>query len=95
MKRIEGTMFESFPSDRPDRGYWLRRCEGFRVETPAGRLGTVESLRFGRLHDCPDELVVRAGLLRSRLVAVDVDDVETVLPREQRIVLRRDPDRGR
>ena len=88
-------MFENFTSDRPDREYWLRRCEGFRVETPSGRLGIVESLRFGRLHDRPDELVVRVGLLRSRLVAVDVDDVETVLPREQRIVLRRDPGRDR
>jgi hypothetical protein len=88
-------MFERFTSDRPDREYWLRRCEGVRVETPSGRLGIVESLRFGRLHDRPDELVVRTGLLRSRLVAVDVDDVEAVLPREQRIVLRRDLDRGR
>jgi hypothetical protein len=30
-----------------DQDYWLCRCEGFRVEAPNGRLGSVEAVRFG------------------------------------------------
>src|SRR5437867_2687612 len=26
--------------------YWLHRCEGFRVESPEGEIGTVRGLRF-------------------------------------------------
>ena len=30
-----------------DRGYWLRRCEGFLVETPTKRIGHVTGIRYG------------------------------------------------
>jgi hypothetical protein len=74
------------------RYYWLCRCEGFRVDTPEGRLGLVEAVMFRMRPDEPDALVVRAGVLGRRLVIVPIDDVEDVLPRRKRIQLARVPD---
>jgi hypothetical protein len=71
--------------------YWLAQAEGFLVESPTtGRIGIVEGLRFYSRHDRPDELVVRVGRLGRRSIIVAVDDVETVLPREKRLILRSD-----
>jgi hypothetical protein len=70
------------------REYWLRRCEGFRVESPQGRLGTVEELRFRSDAERPDSLAVRAGWLRRRLIVVPVEQVDEILPRQRRIILR-------
>jgi hypothetical protein len=33
------------------REYWLRRCEGFRVEGPGGGVGQVRAIRFGSSAD--------------------------------------------
>jgi hypothetical protein len=74
------------------RVYWLARSEGFRVDTPAGRLGIVELVMLRARPDEPDALVVRVGVLGRRLVVVPVDDVADVLPRRQRVMLRRVPD---
>jgi hypothetical protein len=72
-----------------DADYWLSRAEGFAVESPsAGRVGVVESLRFYSRHDRPDELVVRVGRLGRRLIAIAADDVDSVLPREKRLILK-------
>ena len=71
-----------------DRDYWLCRCEGFRVDAPTGRLGLVEAVRFGSRLDRPDELLVRGGVLGNRRRVVAVSDVQEVIPRQQRIVLR-------
>jgi hypothetical protein len=71
-----------------DQDYWLCRCEGFRVDAPNGRLGLVEAVRFGARLDRPDELVVRGGLLRNRTLVVPVSEIEEVVPRQQRLVLR-------
>ena len=70
------------------RDYWLRRCEGYRVDGSDGKIGSVESLSFGRRHDRPDALVVRAGLFRPQRTTVPVEDVETILPRQRRLVVR-------
>jgi hypothetical protein len=74
------------------RVYWLARSEGFRVDTPAGRLGIVELVMLRARPDDPDALVVRVGVLGRRLVVVPVDEVADVLPRRQRVMLRRVPD---
>ena len=71
-----------------DQDYWLCRCEGFRVDAPNGRLGLVEAVRFGARLDRPDELLVRCGFLGNRTLVVPVSDVEEVVPRQQRLVLR-------
>ena len=69
------------------RDYWLHRCEGFRVDSPRGRLGIVEELRFHTNAERPDSLAIRTGWLRRRLIVVPIEQVEEILPREQRIIL--------
>jgi hypothetical protein len=82
-----------FPRARSwDADYWLCRCEGFSVDGPAGRLGVVEEVRFGSRLDRPDTIVVRGGLLGSRILLVPVSDVREVAPRQQRLVVAHAPD---
>ena len=71
-----------------DRWYWLRRCEGFRVEAEGHELGRVACVRYGSRLDRPDEIVVQSGRLRRRLQALAVEDVEGVSA-EQRLVTMR------
>jgi len=76
------------------RFYWLGQCEGFRVDSPEGRYGLVEAVMFRSRPDEIDALIVRAGVLGRRLVIVPIEDVGDVLPRKERVVLRRQPDPG-
>jgi hypothetical protein len=78
-----GQMREDFGASSFDIDYWLSRCEGYRVESEAGKLGVVEELRFGSRLDRPDELIVRAGFLGRRRVRVPVGDVERIITREK------------
>jgi len=74
-----------------DLGYWLRRCEGFRVESPQGRVGFVEEVRYATRCDRPDVIAVRAGLLGRLLLILPVGEVAEILPREELVVLQRSP----
>lgn len=76
------------------RSYWLCHSEGFRVDTPEGRLGLVEAVMFRVRPNQPDALIVRAGVLGRRLVIVPIETVADVLPRKERILLGRVPDLG-
>jgi hypothetical protein len=67
--------------------YWLRTCEGFRVDSKNGRLGIVEEVRLSPAKQ-PEALVVQTGLFRLRLELVPVGDVERVIPRRKRVLLR-------
>jgi hypothetical protein len=78
-----------------DRDYWLCRCEGFRVDCPTGRVGRVEEGRFGSRIDRPDLLVIQGGVLGRRRLLVPVADVEEVVPRQERIVVRTAPSEQR
>jgi hypothetical protein len=71
--------------------YWLRRCEGFRVDSPDGRVGFVEEVRYASRLDRPDVIAVRVGLLARLLLIVPVGEIAEILPREERIVLHRSP----
>ena len=77
---------------QPIRGeqtaYWLRRCHGFRVESRDGRIGTVEDILYGAEHDQPSALVVRTGLLRQRCELIPIEEIDTIEPRLQRLVVR-------
>jgi hypothetical protein len=66
----------------------LRRSEGFAVETPSGRFGTVEAFRDGRGVATTDVLVVRAGRFGRRRILISVDDVAAVRPRDEVVQLR-------
>ena len=70
------------------RDYWLHRCEGFRVDSPGGRLGIVEELRFRSNAERPDSLVIRTDWLRRRLIVVPIEQADEILPRQNRIILR-------
>jgi hypothetical protein len=76
------------------RDYWLCRCEGFSVDSPTGRVGVVEGLRYQSRLDQPDLLEVRAGLFGRKLLEVSIEEVEAVVSAEERVVLRSDPRAG-
>jgi hypothetical protein len=68
-----------------DRDYWLRHCEGYRVDGAEGRIGFVDSIRQDA--DGASVLAVRAGRLGRRLLLVAASDVASVVPRAERIWL--------
>jgi hypothetical protein len=41
--------------------YWLRRCEGFHVDSPDGRVGFVEEVRYASRLDRPDVIAGGGG----------------------------------
>jgi hypothetical protein len=71
--------------------YWLRRCEGFRVDAPQGRVGFVEEVRYASRCDRPDVIAVRAGFLGRLLLIVPVGEVAEILPGKELVVLRSSP----
>lgn len=73
--------------------YWLRRCEGFRVDSTNGRVGFVEEVRYASRSDCPDVIVVRAGIFGRLLLVVPVAEIAEIVPREELVVLRHSPRR--
>ena len=75
------------PADGDLSAYWLRTCEGFRVESNDGPSGIVEEVCLSAGGQ-PEALAVRTGLFRSRLLLVPIDDVEEVLPQRKRVLLR-------
>lgn len=75
---------------RFSEGYWLRRCEGFRVETPEGFLGWVEDVWLGASHE-PDALVVRSGQLGRRVLSL-AGEVVRVVPERECVVLHSLPE---
>jgi hypothetical protein len=72
-----------------DAGYWLRNCQGFRVEFEGRKLGVVDDVLFGRQSE-PATLLVRTGLFRLGLRAISVDEIETIDPQNLRITLKRE-----
>ena len=75
-------------------GYWLAHCEGYRVDSPDGRVGVVEHVRLAPDSGRPELLAVRSGLFVPRLLLVPVARVEGVIPRERRVILRVVPQPG-
>jgi hypothetical protein len=74
----------------------LSRCDGFAVETSAGRsIGVVIGVRFGRSIDRPDVLEVDTGRFREHVLLVPVEDIERISTEEESIELNHDPIRRR
>src|SRR5262245_9681441 len=72
--------------------YWLRRCEGFRVDAPPqGRVGFVEEVRYASSCDRPDVVAIRAGLFGRLLLILPVAEVAQIIPEEELVVLQRSP----
>ena len=64
-------------------GYWLRRCDGFRVDSPAGRVGFVVELRYGSSSEEPDAIAVRAGRFGRVPLIVPAGEIEEIVPSER------------
>jgi hypothetical protein len=69
------------------RTYWLRNCQGFRVDQGGKKVGVVDDVLFGQ-HSEPATLLVRTGVFRLGLRAIPVDEIDTIDPRGLRITLR-------
>ena len=69
-----------------DTGYWLRHCEGFRVDSSRRRLG-VECVAAEDAMEGAGVVAVRTGGFRSRRVMVALDDVVEVRPSECRLIV--------
>jgi hypothetical protein len=70
-----------------DRDHWLARCDQFAVYAGDRLLGTVEGIRYQSRADRPDLIEVRGGLFGRRMLVVPVDEVESVLPDEEAILV--------
>ena len=70
-----------------DSAYWLRNCQGFRVEVAGKKVGVVDDVLFGQQSE-PATLLVRTGLFRLGLRAISVDEIEAIDPQGLGITLR-------
>jgi hypothetical protein len=70
-----------------DDAYWLRRCEGFLVETPTKRIGRVSGIRYGETTNEPEGLEVRAGLFGRKQFVICVDDITEIDPEQRRLAV--------
>jgi hypothetical protein len=61
------------------------------VYAPEGRVGTVRGVLYGSRLDVPDALVLERGLFRRQTTIAAVDEIERVLPEQQRLILRQSP----
>jgi hypothetical protein len=70
-----------------DTEYWLRHCEGFRVDSSRRRLGVVECVAAEDSMEGTEVVAVRTGGFRSRRMMVALDDVVEVRPSECRLIV--------
>lgn len=74
-----------------DQAYWLRHCEGFRVDAPGGSLGFVERIIVSGPGSGAEALVVLGGLSGDRRWLVPVGDVAIVQPHRELVSLDSSP----
>ena len=86
--RVQGSYGRSY-----NRGYWLRRCEGFLVETQTKRIGHVTGIRYGETTNEPETLEVRTGLFGRTRLLISVHDITEIDP-EQGVLSLADPPRA-
>jgi hypothetical protein len=66
----------------------LRSCRGFRVESPQGPVGIVESVAFISSLTAPDALLVRVGLFARELVVIPRREVTDIVISGRQVVVR-------
>jgi hypothetical protein len=84
---------EAGPTCAPDpveAEYWLRHCDGFRVDGPDGRIGVVDRVEHTLEPEVPDVVAVASGLWRIHLTRIPLRDVVEVQPDRRRLIVRRD-----
>jgi hypothetical protein len=72
--------------------YWLSRCEGWRVLSPEGRVGTVTRALYGSHVNLPDALLIQSGLFRRRTRTISIEQIDRLLPATESVILRPPPD---
>jgi hypothetical protein len=73
-----------------DSEYWLAHCEGYRVESPGGRVGLVEEVRYLPGRDRAESLAVLAGMRGRRRLIIPVSEVQAIMPYAERLFLKSD-----
>ena len=68
---------------------WLAPCEGFRVTSPEGRVGTLVDVFYEG--DRPRLLAVRSGRMGRRLDLYPVEEITEVRFEDRQLLLRRFP----
>jgi hypothetical protein len=84
-RRTQGSRAPSESAPAFDRDYWLRHCEGFRVEAADGAIGFVDEVDIDS-SPCV-QLHVRAGLLGKRVLVVPTGNVAFIVPRAKKLWL--------
>src|SRR6266567_1312073 len=87
------TALEPIVARRRDGGYWLSHCEGFKVESPQGQVGVVESVVYAGNEPRPRYLAVASGRFVLHTELVPCGDVVSIDPRETRLTVRAGPAR--
>ena len=88
---MKSVRFTHVPDNVASDPYWLCRCERWQVFAPEGRVGSVRRVLYGSWLDMPEALLLEHGLFRKQILVASTDDVERVLPEQQRLILRRWP----
>ena len=70
----------------------LGESQGYRVDDPNGRVGTVDGVVAGTWSDRPDAIEVRVGLFRPAVLVVGVSEIAAVDPDRRRVLLGRSVD---
>jgi hypothetical protein len=65
----------------------LAGSNGYRVDGPDGRVGTVDSIVTGAWSGLPDAIEVRVGLFQPALLLVGAADIAEIDPVRRRVVL--------
>ena len=73
--------------------YWLGHCEGFRVQSPEGEVGVVESVVYAADAGRPTYLAVTGGWLRLRTALVPCSEVVSIDARQTRLDVQARPAR--
>lgn len=71
-----------------DTGYWLAHCEGYRVDSPGGRIGLVEEVHRDE-SERAESLAVLAGMYGRRRLIIHASEVEAIVPHAERVFLKR------
>jgi len=83
------------PLDAGRRGgdYWLGHCEGFKVQSPEGEVGVVESVVFAAGAARPAYLAVTGGRVLLRTALVPCAEVVSIDARRTRLDVQARPAR--
>jgi len=71
-----------------DFEYWLAHCEGYRVDSPGGRVGIVENVHHAEGVERAESLAVLAGMFGRRRLIIDAGQVNAIVPHEQCVLLK-------